>query len=79
MITTIQLDDKVKRALDRLKENKESYEEVIIKMMSLLQKQKRSREDLMIEGCKEMYQAMKRINKEWESVDSDLDWEWNEN
>ena len=79
MITTIQLDDKVKRALDRLKENKESYEEVIIKMMSLLQKQKRSREDLMIEGCKEMYQDMKRINKEWESVDSDLDWEWNEN
>ena len=33
----------------------------------------------MIEGCKAMAEDMVEINKEWEIVDFDVDWEWNNN
>ena len=80
MITTIQLNENVKRALDRMKETgKETYEEVIVKMMDELEEQKRKQKELLIEGCKEMAQDMLKITKEWETTDSQLDWEWNEN
>ena len=80
MITTIQLDEKVKMNLDRLKESKrDTYEDVILNLIKFQGEQKRKQDKLMIEGCKEMAQDMKRIVKEWEVVDSDLDWEWNEN
>ena len=35
MVTTIQIDENVKKALDRLKENKETYEEIIINLMKI--------------------------------------------
>lgn len=76
MVTTIQLNENVKNALDRMKTNKETYEEIIINLMKIAEKQKREQEELLIEGCKEMYDDMLRINKEWETVDSDIDWEW---
>jgi hypothetical protein len=44
--------------------------------MKIADKQKREQEQLLIEGCKAMYDDMIEINKEWESVDSDIDWEW---
>jgi predicted CopG family antitoxin len=78
MVTTIQLNEDVKKALDRLKSNKETYEDVIISLMKTAEKCKKEREDFLIEGCKEMYQDMIDINKEWEAVDADFDWEWNE-
>jgi hypothetical protein len=38
---------------------------------------KKEFEELMIEGCKEMAEDMKRINKEWEGTLMDgLDLEW---
>jgi len=76
VVTTIQLNENVKNALDRMKTNKETYEEIIINLMKIAEKQKREQEELLIEGCKEMYDDMLRINKEWETVDSDIDWEW---
>ena len=79
MITTIQLEDTTKNALIKLKESQETYEEVILKMIQVIKKQKKEQEELMIEGCKEMAEDMLKINKEWEGVDSDIDWEWNEN
>ncbi|MDO8516836.1 MAG: hypothetical protein Q7S33_01815 [Nanoarchaeota archaeon] len=36
----------------------------------------KEQEQFLIEGCKEMYNDMIQINKEWESIDSDFDWEW---
>lgn len=77
MVTTIQLNESVKNALDRMKSNKETYEEVIINLMKIAEKFKREQKDLLIEGCKVMAEDMIKINKEWEEVDSDIDWEWN--
>ena len=79
MVTTIQLNEDVKKALDRLKEGRETYEEVILSLMKLAEQFKRGQEDLLIEGCKEMYDDMIEVNKEWETVDSDTDWEWDDN
>ena len=77
MITTIQLREKVKKALDSLKETeKETYEEVIVKMIRGLEEQKRKQIDLMIEGAKETAEESLRITKEFESIEKDFDWEW---
>ena len=74
MVTTIQLNENVKKALERMKNAKESYEEVIVKMITQLEKQKREHEQLMIEGCKEMAEESLRITKEFEAINDD--WEW---
>ncbi len=39
---------------------------------------KKELKDLIIEGCKEMYDDMIKITKEWEATDATLDWEWKE-
>jgi len=44
--------------------------------MKIVEKYKREQEQLLIEGCKVMAKNMIEINKEWEAVDSDIDWEW---
>jgi predicted CopG family antitoxin len=75
MVTTIQLNENVKNALDRMKSNKETYEEVIINLMKIAEKFKREQEQLLIEGYKEMAEESLRITKEWESTDATLDWE----
>ncbi len=79
MITTIQLRENVKRALDRLKSKNETYEGIIIKMMKQIETQKRKEKELLIEGCKEMAEESLKITKEFESIDGEIDWEWNEN
>ena len=68
MVTTIQLNENVKNALDRMKSNKETYEEVILNLMKIAEKNKREQEQLLIEGCKEMYDDMLKITKEWEGT-----------
>ena len=78
MVTTIQLNENVKNALDKMKVNKETYEEVILNLMKTAEKCKREQEQLLIEGCKVMAKDMIEINREWEGVDSDIDWEWND-
>lgn len=76
-ITTIQIHEDVKEELGKLKEkSNESYEEVIMKLIKHLEKEKREREEAMIEGCKEMAEDSLKITKEWETTDSKLDWEW---
>lgn len=80
MITTIQIHENIKNALESLKETpKESYEEVIVKMMSKLEKQKREQRKLLIEGCKEMAEDSLKITKEFKHADAEIDWEWDEN
>ena len=75
MITTIQIHEKVKIALDRLKEDKESYEEVILKLMEKAEIEKRKKKELLIEGYKEMAEESLKITKEFEAID-DYDWGW---
>ena len=79
MITTIQLNESVKKTLDRLKSGKETYENVIVKMIKTLEEQKREQRELLIEGCKEMAEDNLKITKEFEISDSEIDWEWNGN
>ena len=76
MITTIQLNDGVKNALDKLKTNKETYEQVILNLMKIAEKCKREQEQLLIEGCKAMAEESLRITKEFESIENLNDWEW---
>ena len=68
MVTTIQLNENVKNALDRMKSNKETYEDLIVNLMNYFEEQKRNQEELLIEGCKEMYDDMLTVAKEWEGT-----------
>ncbi len=76
MITTIQIHEDVKKSLDRFKEKKESYEEVILELMQAFEKQKREQKELLIEGCKEMAEESLKITKEFEAIENLDDWEW---
>ena len=58
---------------------RETYEEVIVKIMKIVEEQKRTQRELLIEGCKEMAEDSIKITKDFESVDSEIDLEWNEN
>ena len=77
-ITTIQIREDVKHALDRMKSSRETYEQLIINLMDIAEKQKREQTELLIEGCKVMAEDMIKICREWEAVDSDIDWEWDD-
>ncbi len=76
MVTTIQLSENVKRALDRLKSEKETYENIIVNLMKIADKCKREQEKLLIEGCKVMAEENLKINKEFEAIEDLMDWEW---
>ncbi|MEK6892694.1 MAG: antitoxin VapB family protein [Nanoarchaeota archaeon] len=77
MISSIQLREDVKMQLARYKEKgNESFEDVIVKLIKQIEIQKRTQKDLLIEGYKEMAEESLRINKEWETTDATLDWEW---
>lgn len=79
MITTIQLNEDVKNALDRMKTNKETYEQVILNLMRIAEKCKREQEQLLIEGCKVMAEESLKITKEFEAIEDFKDWEWKDN
>ena len=81
MVTSIQLNENVKNALDRMKSNKETYEEVILNLMKTAEKCKREQEQLLIEGYKEMAEDSLKIAKEWEGtlmdgLDKNEKWEY---
>lgn len=76
MVTTIQLNENVKKELDRLKSNKETYEEVILNLMKVTEKNRREQEQLLIEGCKAMAEENLKITREFEAIENLNDWEW---
>jgi len=76
MITTIQLNEDVKSELDRLKSNKESYEEIILNLLRIAEESKRNQEELLIEGCKEMAEESLKITREFEAIEDLDNWEW---
>ena len=76
MITSIQIHDNVKNELDRLKEGRQTYEEVILNIIKLVEQQKRRQKELLIEGCKEMAKENMKIMKEFSAVDNEIDWEY---
>lgn len=76
MITTIQIHQEVKRELDTIKKDKESYEETILRLIKSEEEQRKRDKKLLIEQCKEMYEDDLKITKEFEPIDAELDWEW---
>jgi len=76
VVTTIQLNENVKNELDRLKCGKRTYEEVIVELIQETERNVRSREELLIEGCRAMAKEDLTVAKEWESADGVLGWEW---
>ncbi len=79
IITTIQLRENVKMALESLKEKPgQSYEDVIVKLIDEKKMKKEELEKLLIEQCKEMYEEDIKVAKEWEGtlMDGLTDWEW---
>lgn len=76
MVTTIQLNENVKNALEKLKTNKETYEEIIINLINTNEKVKREQEELLIEGCNAMKNENLKITKEFESIEDLKNWEW---
>ena len=76
MVTTIQLNENVKKELDRLKPVKKTYEEVIIELIKIAEQCKRKQEQLLIEGCKAMAEENLKITKEFEAIEDLKDWKW---
>jgi predicted CopG family antitoxin len=77
MITTIQLHADVKEALNRMKKTpRESYEDIIVRMMKMINKNKKEHEKLMKEGCIVMAEESKKLAEEWMEVSTSADWEW---
>jgi len=74
MVTSIQIHEKVKRELDELKKSgKESYEDVIFQLIEAVEKQKRTRSELLIQGYKEMAEESINITKDWSTAEKDWD------
>ena len=76
MVTVIELSEAVKKQLDKMKESRETYGEVIIKMLDQIDEQKRQNIELMIEGAKETAEESLKITKEFEAIENLDDWEW---
>lgn len=77
MLSTIQLSNKVKEALAVYRKSpRESYEEVIVNLISEFEKNNRAKEELLIEGYKEMAEFDLKLCKELSGVDYDGDSEW---
>ncbi|MBI4154915.1 hypothetical protein HY498_02405 [Candidatus Woesearchaeota archaeon] len=74
MITTIQIKNKLKDELDKLKDSKkETYEDVITYLMRIADEYKRKQKNLLAEGYKEMARESSRIAKDWRSTETDWD------
>ncbi len=74
MVTSIQIHEVVKKELDILKENnKESYEDVIMRLIESAEKQKRTQAEFLIQGYKEMAQESLKITKEWAVTETNWD------
>ena len=69
MVTTIQLNENVKKRLESLKEkNGDTYENVIVKLIDEKETDKKRIERLIIEGYKERAKESLKIAKEWEGT-----------
>lgn len=68
MVTTIQLSENVKKALDRLKFNKETYEEVIVNLIDKADNDRKEIEELLKEEALEFAEENLKIAKEWEDT-----------
>jgi hypothetical protein len=72
-ISTIQLNQAVKRRLQEIKQKpNESYEEAIVKLLDEKQKKKEETEKLLREECEEFAEEYLKINEEFKYVDAEM-------
>ena len=81
MVTTIQLSENVKKDLDRFKQGKKAYEDVIIELISHIDNSQKEREKLLKEEAIALSEESLKISKEWEGalmdgLDKDEKWEY---
>ena len=62
-----------KRALDRIKQSGESYEDTILKLIENTDLQKRSQKKLLIEGYKAMTEESLKITRDFEAADREVE------
>lgn len=68
-ISTIQLNENVKRMLAEMKEkSSDSYENIIVKLIEEKKKNKKELAMLLKEQCEEMYGTDIEIAKEWDGT-----------
>ena len=76
MITTIQVNEDLKKILNRLKGKKETYESVIINLVKFFEEQNRKKEEFLIEGAKATAKESVEMTKKFKPIEEDFDWEW---
>lgn len=74
MVTTIQLSEQVKEELGKMKANsRETYEDVIVRLVKSVGEMEKSKEDLLKEGYLETAEESLKIDKEWSAIDPKWD------
>lgn len=77
MVSTIQISNSTKNILSNFREiPKQTYEEIILNLIRLVEIQRRKKEKLIIEGCKEMTEENLKICEEFKYVDAENLPEW---
>ncbi len=72
--TTIQIHKKSKKELDKLKEyDRETYEDVIMKLVKMFKSQKVKQMTKLADGYEEMKEDSKNIVEEWTVTEKELD------
>ena len=77
MITTIQVSEKLRKVLNNMKESQnQSYEQVILEMIKIIECHRRNHEGLLIKGCKEMADENLNIARKFELIEDLNKWDW---
>lgn len=76
MITTIQISSETKKILDEIKSNKETYEQLILKLLLEKESKIKEFEELLAEGYTQMAEENLKIEKEFEKIENSREWEW---
>jgi predicted CopG family antitoxin len=79
MVKTIHLNENVKGALSRMKQSpKESFEDVLVRLIKLSQQSRKEKDNLLIEDFKEIADENLKLTKEFEVIGNCFDWEGND-
>lgn len=77
MISSIQVSDKLKKTLNNFRASpKESYEQIILKLINEIENQKSDYEKRLIEECQAISDESLRITKDFESIEDLDNWKW---
>ena len=70
-VTTVKIRDSTKMALDGMKKDRESYDEVIERLIAQIKNKSLKKE--LIEGYKSMGKEDLELLEEWDSISAEID------